>query len=51
MTERADRQTAPLIAGRFYLAPTVRAKWSNRLGDWPVIGAGRLSAAGRRPAV
>ena len=38
MIERADRQTAPLIAGRFYLVPTVRAKWMNRLGDWPVIG-------------
>lgn len=36
--ERADRQTAPLIAGRFYLVATVRAKWINRMGDWPVIG-------------
>jgi len=38
MIERADRQTSPLIAGRFYLVPIVRAKWFNHLDAWPVIG-------------
>ncbi len=37
MIERADRQTAPLVEGRFYLVPTVRAKWFGKLADWPVI--------------
>lgn len=36
--ERADRQTSPLVEGRFYLVPTVRAKWFDKLTDWPVIG-------------
>ncbi len=36
--ERADRQTSPLVEGRFYLVPTVRAKWYGKVADWPVIG-------------
>src|SRR5258708_5362853 len=38
MIERVDRQTAPLVEGRFYLVPTVRAKWYGKLADWPVVG-------------
>jgi hypothetical protein len=36
--ERVDRQTAPLVEGRFYLVPTVEAKWCGKLAVWPVIG-------------
>jgi hypothetical protein len=38
MIERADRQTSPLVEGRFYLVPTVRAQWWGKVADWPVIG-------------
>lgn len=36
--ERADRQTAPLVEGRFYLVSTVRGSWFGKIADWPVIG-------------
>lgn len=36
--ERVDRQTSPLVEGRFYLVPTVRGEWFGKFGDWPVIG-------------
>lgn len=28
----------PVAVGRFYMVPIVRAKWFNRVDDWPVIG-------------
>jgi hypothetical protein len=36
--ERVDRQTAPLVEGRFYLVPTIAAKWCGKFAVWPVIG-------------
>jgi Rieske [2Fe-2S] domain len=36
--ERVDRLTEPLVTGRFYLVPTVRAKWNDVEKEWPVIG-------------
>jgi hypothetical protein len=36
--ERADLQTLPLVEGRFYLVPIVRAAWYGWHADWPVMG-------------
>ena len=36
--QRVDELTEPPVVGRFYLVQCVRGKWSDRLGDWPVMG-------------
>ena len=38
MIQRLDQLKRPVEIGRYYLVPTVRAEWSGRLLDWPVIG-------------
>lgn len=35
--QRIDELTAPPVVGQFYLVPTVRDWWYDRMGIWPVL--------------
>lgn len=37
--ERVDRLTSPPVIGQFYLVPTIRYEWFNKVRPWPVMGA------------
>ena len=36
--EYIDSMTAPPVAGRFYMVPTIRCRWNRCTGVYPVIG-------------
>lgn len=36
--QRVTGLTEPPIVGQHYLVPTVRGKWCDKMGDWPVWG-------------